>query len=77
MCILFGKNQRSSLIYVLLLTLKLYMMKHAKNTKLTLKKLSLNKHVITQFHAVKGGSEFNTLLPSHQSLNQYSCPQDL
>ncbi|WP_298517203.1 hypothetical protein [uncultured Kordia sp.] len=52
-------------------------MKHTKNTKLTLKKLSLNKHVIIQFDAVKGGSEFNTLLQGHQSLDQYTCPQDL
>lgn len=51
-------------------------MKHQKNTKLTLKKLSLNKSAIVQFDSIKGGSEFNTLL-SHQSLNQYSCPQDL
>ncbi len=52
-------------------------MKNIENTKLTLKKLSLNKNVIIQFDSIKGGSEFNTLLPSHQSLNQETCPQDL
>lgn len=52
-------------------------MKNTENTKLTLKKLLLNKNVITQFNSIKGGSEFNTLIPSHQSLNQITCPQDL
>ncbi len=52
-------------------------MKHKKNTKLTLKKLLLNKSEIVQFDSIKGGSEFNTLLPSHQSLNQHTCPQDM
>lgn len=52
-------------------------MKHKKNTKLTLKKLSLNKNVIVQFNSIKGGTEFNTLIESHQSLGQFTCPQDM
>ena len=52
-------------------------MKHKKNTKLALKKLLLNKNAIVQFDAVKGGTEFNTLLLGHQSLNQHTCPQDM
>lgn len=52
-------------------------MKNRKQVKSTFKKLSLNKKSIVLFDRIKGGSEFNTILPSHQSLNRESCPQDL
>jgi hypothetical protein len=52
-------------------------MKNKQKTSTSIKKLSLNKKAIVFFNTLKGGTEFNTILPGHQSLDQFTCPQDL
>lgn len=52
-------------------------MKNTQKTRASIKKLTLNKKSIVLFDTLKGGTEFNTILLGHQSLNVFTCPQNL